>query len=718
MRFSRLTYAAFCLIAVSQAVAQSKSPFAPPQASLHYALDRTCDLQHVEADIEVDYENRTYSGKSVNTLVPLRSGITKIDLMAGQSMQVKSVSVDGKSVNFKRFERQLTIETGPLTKGKAFKVEVVYNAKNSKARPFGGGGGGFHWIEPSTTIKDHVGFWTQGETETNSEWIPTWDYPNDLTTSQIRCTVQADWDMIGNGRLTKKTLSPDKKKKTFEWTMTQPHATYLLTMVGGPLDIKKDKWQGVDLWYVVPRGQAYLIDSSFGHTKDMLTFFSDKLGVKYPWPKYAQLAMYDFGGGMENVSATTLGEGSLTDFRGGYYRMDSLNSHELGHQWFGDLVTCMHWGDAWLNESFATFMEMIYLQHSVGENTYQWEVEDNMRAYFQEAKRYKRPISTKMYPNGDAMFDSHTYPKGGVVLHTLRQKLGDEAFFGSLKAYLTQWRHTPVESSQLRRSFTESTGINAEPFWAQWFEAPGHPVLDYSYVVEGGMLKLTVKQLQDTSDGTPTYDIDAKIGLIGEDGKVALAPLHLSKKEQTFEWPMMSAPKALILDPNHEFLREIPKLNWSESELPWILKYAPNAPDRQEALRQLLAKPTPENVALATQVATDDKGQGLVFRNLGPLVELADPNLRAFWTAQLNHVNFDRRIVAVNALSKLPADPATIATLRGFINDKAPIGVVVTSINALATWDKAANADVFTKALTIKDKRGRIKAAAEKALAK
>ena len=711
---TRLSFCSLALVVASCALAQS--PFSPPKAFLHYAPDRTCDLLNVDLDFKVDYPNREFAGTVVNTMSPLRSGITEVLLMAGQSLTIRSVSVDGKSASFRRDGRSLIITTPPLEKGKPIKVTIDYSAKNSKGVGFGAGGGGFHWIEPRTTDPYHVGFWTQGETEYNADWVPTWDYPNDLTTSETRCTVPAEWNVIGNGSLISTKTSEDKKSKTYDWKMKLPHATYLLTLCGGPFDIKKDKWEGVDLWYVVPKGEGYLIDNSFSDTKDMLSFFSRTLGYKYPWPKYAQDAMYDFGGGMENVSATTLAEPSLTEARDGYRRMASLNSHELGHQWFGDTVTCKDWGDTWLNESFATYMQFIYFEHSRGKAGYDWELDDAMRSYFGEAKRYKRPISTKLYTNGDNMFDRHTYPKGGSVLHTLRKQLGDTAFYSGLNLYLHTWQHTPVESAQLRRAFTEATGINAEPFWAQWFEKPGHPVLDYSWTYADGKIKLTVKQLQDTSDGTPVYDINAKVGLMGADGKVTLAPVHLTKTEETFEIPA-TAPAAVVLDPEHDFLREIPTLHWSAAELPVILKFSPNAPDRTEAMKQLLANPTGENLRLITEAIAADKDPiQPAFRQVSPLGALAKPELRGFWLSQLDHPNYDRQNQAAQALAKLPADPATTTKFRSLINDKAPINVVVTAINALATWDKAGNADLFKKAQGIADRRGRIKKAAESAL--
>lgn len=711
-----LSFLPFALTFAIQGQAQNRNPFLPPSASIHYAPDRTCDLLNVSVDVDVDYPKRSIVGHVVNTMSPLRNGITQIRLMAGTRLEISNVTVDGKAAHFTRHEKDLLIDIAPSHKGMPMAIAIDYKGVNSKAAPFGGIGG-WHWIEPRDSEPSHEGFWTQGESESTSNWCPTWDYPNDLATSETRCTVPAAWNVIGNGTLVSDKLSADKTRRTFDWKSTLPHATYLLTLCGGPFDIKKDTWEGVPLLYVVPKGLGQYIDDTFGDTKDMLSFYSKVLGFKYPWAKYAQDAMYDFGGGMENASATTLGTGELTDKREGFRNAASVNSHELAHQWFGDTVTCKDWGDIWLNESFATFMQSLYFEHSRGKNGYDEEIDNNMRSYFQEARRYKRPLSTKMYPNADSMFDSHTYPKGGVILHTLRRWLGDEAFFSGLHLYLTTWQHTPVQSAQLCRAMTEATGINCEPFWAQWIDKPGHPVLDYTWTAgSDGKVNLTVKQTQDTSDGTPIYDIPAKVGVISESGEFKEYLVTLNGAEQNFSF-QASNPGAVILDPDHDFLREIPTLHWSAAELPLILKFAPNSIDRSEAMRMLLdGSPTDATIQMVAQVVAKDNGQFPAFRTVRQLANVRKPELRGFWLDMLNHPNFDRRAEAVAALSQLPADPATTQKVRALVTDQQPIRVVVDAINALAKWDAKGNADIFKKAQTIASRGNRIKNAAEAAL--
>ncbi len=717
----RLLTLSFLLVFPGVASAQNSNPFAPPRAKLHNAPDRTCDLLHVAVDVDVDDPNRTFRGRSVSRLSPLRPGLTEVILHAGKSLQIARVLVNGTSARYRREEENLVVATGALTKGKPIEITVEYSAANSRGGGFGSGSGGWHWIQPRENgPQGRVGFWTQGQSNYNREWAPTWDYPNDFTTSETRTTVQADWTVVGNGTLESNRLSSDKKRRTFHWRMRQPHATYLLSLVGGPLESKRDRWQNVELLYTVPQGNAQYIDDSFGDTKDMLTFFSNVLGVKYPWPKYAQNAVYDFGGGMENVSSTTLGEGALTERRAGFRNMSSLNAHELAHQWFGDLVTCKDWGDAWLNESFASFMQYLYFEHARGKNGYDEEIDDAIGSYLFEARRYKRPISTKLYPNPDAMFDSHTYPKGGVVLHTLRRELGDAAFFAGLNHYLTQHRHQPVESAQLRRAIAEATGINVEPFWAQWIEKPGHPVLEYAWTQSGGTLNLTVKQTQDTSAGTPLYDLPLKVGVVQNGVWRTLKPGGRIKPETAQTIPIevgSDAVQAVVLDPDQDFLWEAGKSIWTDAELPYVVRLSPNGGDRTEALRRMLTgTPSEAAIQLAAEAVRADNSPFPSFRTLQPLANLNRPELRPLFITLLDHPNFGRRAEAVQALGRLPQETATVQRLRSLINQEAPIPVVLATIQVLARWDKAAHADVLERAKSIPSRGDRIKRAATSAL--
>src|SRR5262249_16195104 len=282
-----------------------------------------------------------------------RDGLTAITFHCGENLNVEACEIDGQKADFTRGSEILRISSAkPLTRGKAVRVSVHYTSGQEHE--------GFHWIKPTKENPQRVGFYTERATVGHRYWVPTWDYPNDFATTETRVTVPADWYVVGNGALRSNTLNPRDQTRTFHWQMEQPHATYLLSLAAGPFDVKTSTWRGVTLMYVVPQGKGGMIAETFGETPEMLSFFSDITGVKYPWAKYAQTAMYDYGGGMEWVSATTIGENSLTDQRRGFRMSAGIVSHELAHQWFGDLVTCKDWGHLWLNEGFEFFFAALW----------------------------------------------------------------------------------------------------------------------------------------------------------------------------------------------------------------------------------------------------------------------------------------------------------------------------------------------------------------------
>lgn len=673
----------------------AQNPFSAPNASVHHAPVRMYDLQNLILDFNVDYPNRLLTATATNEIAAIRDGVTELRFHANPSIQIDSVELNGASAKFTRDAEGILVACPETKTGEKSVVKVHYHLKKSDT-PGGRGVSGWHWHEPKENDPSKVGLWTNGEYADTRDWAVTWDYPNDFATSETHTTVPADWDVISNGTLISDTKNPGGTK-TVVWRMTQPHATYLTSIMAGPFDIKKDTWRGLDLYYVAPKGMGSKLDYTCEHTKDMLSFYSDNLGVKYPWPKYAEDFTYDFGGGQENVSCTTFGL-FFADPRDNQHASDWLLAHEMGHQWFGDYVTCQDWGELWLNESFATWMEMSYILHSRGVFAGQREMEQNSQGYFQESRRYKRPLATNFYSNPGVMFDQHTYPKGGVLLTSLRAMLGDKLFFAGLNRYLTTHGNSPVETNMLRDAMTEATGVNLVPWFNQWIRKPGHPVIDWSWSWDAAkkVAVVHVKQMQDTSAGTPIYDIPAKVALLTSDGQVDRRPIRLNAQDQEFRFPAKARPSSVVFDPDHAFLREIVANPWTGAELPTIAAYDPNCIDRQWAFSRMLASdPSEAAIQTAVRILKRDTGFEPAILDVSALAKWKRADLRAFWESELAHENFGRRTAAVNALAELPSSPAEIQRLRGLVNDKEAYAVVAASMIALAKFDYPGNADLI-----------------------
>ncbi|MFZ4506698.1 MAG: M1 family aminopeptidase [Fimbriimonas sp.] len=659
------------------------NPFTPPRAKVQYAPDRDVDLIDVLVTLDVDDQKYSFAGSTVNTVVPLRDGTTFVRLHAGPQIAIKAIKVNGQGTTFKQAGEDLTIQTPGLKRGVAAQIAISYASVPVGKIGAVNGNGGWYWLTPRWATPGRAGFWTQGESIFNRNWAVTWDYPNDFATSETVVTVRSDWTVVGNGALVSSFNSPDGKKRTWRWKMTQPHATYLISLVGGPFDVAKGAWRKKPLWFVVPQGKGGLIPDSFNDTGDILDFFSSVTGVEYPWPKLAQDAMYDFGGGMENVSAITYGQDALTDRREGFRNMSSLNAHEIAHQWFGDLVTCKDWGTIWLNESFATYFQAAYFEHSQGLGAYEREIEGFQQEYLREARSYKRPIVTNLYEHPDSMFDSHAYPKGGTVLHTLRRYLGDQAFYAGIKNYLTRNRHRPVTTSDLCEAMSDASGINLTSFFEQWVLKPGHPVLDYTWTYANGSVAVTSHQTQDTTTGTPIYTIPTKVAII-KDGKVTIKPFLINQKENTAVYASVGAPDAVILDPNHDFLREL-KHTFDPAELRAIVQFAPSSIDRQAAgLALLTASDNPETAKFLADLLAKDSGLHPVFVADFGLGSKKRPELRSFFVSQLRHANFDRRFLAVRGLAQLDLTDADLTTFAALTGDTQPYAVARFALRTLA----------------------------------
>ena len=212
----------------------------------------------------------------------------------------------------------------------------------------------------------------------------------------------------------------------------------------------------------------------------MIDHFSEKIGVPYPHARYSQITVPEFiFGGMENTTATTLTDLALLDERAALdHDVDGLVSHELAHQWWGDLLTCREWSEAWLNEGFATYFEYVWREHAKGRDEADHELLADTDGYLAEAGRYQRPVVCRQYDEPIHLFDAHLYEKGGRVLHMLRHELGDGPFWRAVGHYARKHAKGSVETRDLARAIEEVTGRSVEQMLDRWIARPGHPELE------------------------------------------------------------------------------------------------------------------------------------------------------------------------------------------------------------------------------------------------
>src|SRR3984893_664223 len=395
-----------------------------------YARSREYDLQHSKMALRFDTEQKKVFGDVTHSLSILREGTSKI-AFDSVGLTIQSVSVNRAAAKFESTADKLIIALPAVAHaGEKYEIEIRYEGKPAK---------GLYFILPDKEYPDRpIQIWTQGESEDTRYYLPTYDYPNDRLTTETILTVPASWTTVANGKLVS-VSSAGGGMKTWTWKETLPSSTYLITVVAGEFDEVKQTWRGEPVTYYAPKGRGDRLLPNYERTPAMMELFSKKLGVDYQWEKYAQVMVDEFvAGGMENSSATTNNSSSLVHpklapeyFTG----EDDLISHELGHQWFGDLVTCKDWGDIWLNEGFATFLEAVWTEAHFGKDQADYERWNNAREWFESSNLWKKPIVRHDFDDSSE-FDGNAYNKAGWVLYMLRHQIGEDAFYRGIKHYL------------------------------------------------------------------------------------------------------------------------------------------------------------------------------------------------------------------------------------------------------------------------------------------
>jgi aminopeptidase N len=443
--------------------------------------------------------------------------------------------------------------------------------------------------------------WTQGETHGSSCWFPTIDTPNQKFTQDIYMTVDSSFKTLSNGLLVDQ--QHDGIQRTDHWKQSLPHAPYLAMMAVGDFAVAKDMMpNGLELSYYVEPRYGKDAHAIFGRTPEMIAFFTNVFGVAFPWEKYAQVAVRDFvAGAMENTTATVHEEGVQNDTRSLVDgNSDAVIAHELSHHWFGDYVTCEEWGQLPLNESFANYSEYLWSEYYEGKNEADWGNMQEMKQYLGEADTKQVPMIRYFYKDPENMFDSHSYAKGGRILHMLRYYVGDDAFFAALKHYLKTHAFGNTEIGDLRESFEKVTGEDLNWFFDQWFFKPGHPVLkvDHLFSASTGKVQLKIKQIQDTV-ATTVYRLPLKVD-VWVAGKKSRYDILIDKASQTFEFAAAKKPDLVLFDAESQLLGLI-EHEKSHAEMAYQYRHTDSFLPKYEALAQLegkLADTTAKNVLI------------------------------------------------------------------------------------------------------------------------
>lgn len=442
------------------------SPLITPDGRNAIAPDRVFDMQSLALDLTVDPVKHAIAGSATWTVKRLSEGDLVLDAVA---LQISSVTVDGVAVTARIESATIHIPMGSAAVPQT--VRITYSATPRC---------GLHFRAPP--MDRYAEVFSQGEKDDNRYWFPGWDHPNDRFAYSGTFHVPEGWVPVTNS-------GPDV-------------ANYLVMFAAGP--------------YVETAGPGSAVFAAPGARVDgvqrdlpaMFAHFAERTGTPYPWSTYRQVMVQRFlYGGMENTSATVEAEWMV-------YGPDSTRSpaierivsHELAHQWFGDLMTCRDWRELWLNEGFAEFMEAEWHGHQRGP----WFYANGMRNRFHGSLATEALAGRYFVP--DTGENHNVYHKGASVLQMLRVMLGEDTFWAGIRRYVSDNAHKTVESDDFRAAMEEASGLELGWFFQQWVELPYIPSLTVTSAVKDGKTTVTVRQLEDDAHPRYTILVEVEVG--------------------------------------------------------------------------------------------------------------------------------------------------------------------------------------------------------------
>jgi len=616
-----------CLLFVAASVSFSQEKNAPERV-------RTYDVQHIKMNIDIDWDKKMVIGNVETKIVPLANGFNEFEVDAVAFRINKISDIAGNRLKYDYDDKKITVI---LDKSYSPNDTIVYSVDYTCVPQ-----SGLYFVYPQELTPSYKNqIWSQGEGEDNRYWLPIYDYPNDKTTTEMYVTVENKYATLSNGYLESKTPA-GADKYTAHWVQDKPHSTYLIMLGVGEYNIIEDNWNGIPVQSFVYPDKQKEGQYSFRNTAEMVKAFSEKYGVVYPWAKYAQITVKDFiYGGMENTSATVLNE------RAYYwpeieknYSAEGLISHELGHQWWGDLTTCRNWDEMWLNESFATFSDALWSEVKYGRDEYDYQILRNGdNALNFDATKGRYPIWA-----GYGSVGTNIYDKGSVIINTFRYILGDK-FFPSLQTFLTDNGYKNVETQDLvnaiHKTWNSNPNLDQPPadfkwMFDQWIWKAGQPEfnIEYSYDAASKMVVLNVKQTQKEDSLTPIFrtPVEVRIKSGSEDN---IERINISQRDEQFKISFGSSPDYVEFDYGNNILDKS-KIKRSIGDIYNQILQSENAIDRIMAIRELPDKPFDRMITdVLYNVLTTDKFYGV--RNeaaiaLGKLqrVQVADVLMKAY----------------------------------------------------------------------------------------
>lgn len=474
------------------------------------------DVKFVHLNLNAERNTKYISG-NVKTIATVTS--TALDTfmcLLHQNFTIDSIRINNSLVNYIRQDSSIKCGlASAFSNGTTFTATVYYKG----TAPNGGSAIGSGYSTGTSGSWGNQATWSLSESFVAYHWWPCKQALTDKIDSSWVFVTTDSLNKVGSNGLLKNVVTVGSKKR-YEWKSKYPIDYYLIS-------IAVAKYKEYKLYAkpsYLPNDsiliQNYIYDGAINNNAwinsqkvdlnkmpQVLSFLSNMYGM-YPFykEKYGH-CMAPFGGGMEHQTMTSLG---FFD----YY----INAHELGHQWWGDQVTCKSWGDIWINEGFASYTEHLVAQYLDPTN-----FAGNLNAAHNSVM--SQPDGSIYFTNADTMdtpriFDGRlTYDKGGAIIHSLRFLTNnDSLWFNTLRGFQNTYKNSTASALDFQNYYQTATGINPNVFFSQWYYGEGYPTFAVRFHQRNGNFLMKTTQTTSFPSSVPLFNtpIEYSITRIGK----------------------------------------------------------------------------------------------------------------------------------------------------------------------------------------------------------
>jgi len=475
-----------------------------------------------------------------------------------RTLTIDSVRVNGVSATYSAADETLHINLPQVyNQGDTFFLDVGYHGSWTVT---GNQTGLCYWPRNPGANVYHVIAYSLGEPWDARQWMPCYDEPYDKADQGTVISVTVPAVVAGdtlvtcaNGQLTGVVLNPDSTK-TFTWQENSPIPTYLMHFgvsrfakwsqwyhpaTGDSVEIREFMWpedsvQSLTAFQYMPNAMA-LFDSMYG---------------AYPFQRYGQDAVYPYAwGGMEHIEQTTIHRYWIL------WGDDNGMAHEMSHQWWGDMVTCVDFRNIWLNEGFATYSAANYEWYMRGHDQFISYMLGLANDYFSADASSRRPLYDP--PINDIFNWGYSYCKGAWVVHMLRY-LDQSQFFNGLQVYRDSFAYGCASTEDLKRFFNRAYGADLNWFFDEWVYGQGYPEYNvYWYCVpSGGNYQIQLSIHQDQVNAPPVFHMPVQV-LLNTMGGDTLLNIPITSSSQSVQYLVGDSVIGISFDPDYWILKAI-----------------------------------------------------------------------------------------------------------------------------------------------------------------